>query len=118
MWKSELRNSGASRDKNNVIEESETSEDEYLSDFTKLQLYRYDNPVFQKSMIKNYPGKESTNSDVDAELEILSGVLVLNTNQWLLVQEAFAAWINMKFVKDISKVYFHSFLKYFYPIIY
>ena len=36
----------------------------------------------------------------------------------LLMQKLFAAWINMKFVNVSSKVYFHSCLKYFYPVIY
>ena len=34
-------------------------------------------------------------------LDILSGVLVVNTSQRLLMQKAFAAWINMKFVKVV-----------------
>ena len=38
--------------------------------------------------------------------------------KWLLIQKTFTAWRNMKFMKVISKVYFHSFLKYFYPVIY
>ena len=41
MSKSELINN-ASEDKNNGTEESETSDDEYLSDFTKLQRYTYE----------------------------------------------------------------------------
>ena len=40
MSKSELINS-ASEDENNGIEESETSHDEYFSNFTKLQPYMY-----------------------------------------------------------------------------
>ena len=51
-------------------------------------------------------------------LEILSGVIVVNTNQWLLTQKAFAARINMKLEKVISWVYLHSFFKYFYPVTY
>ena len=46
-------------------------------------------------------------------LEILSGVFVVNTNQWL-----FATCISIKFLKVISKVFFHSFLKYFCSVIY
>ena len=45
------------------------------------------------------------------ELKILSRLFVVNANQWLFMQKAFAGWINMKFVKVISKVYFDSFLK-------
>ena len=44
MSKSELINS-ALKDENNGTEENETSDDEYLSDFTKLQTYMYE-PVF------------------------------------------------------------------------
>ena len=40
MSKPELINS-ASEDQNNGTEESETSDDEYLLDFTKLQPYTY-----------------------------------------------------------------------------
>ena len=91
----ELKNS-ALEDENNGTEESETSDNEYLSDFT--------NPhqIQKKTLV---------------ELEILSGVIVVNTNQWLLMQEALAAWINMKFLKVISKVCFHSLLKQFYSVI-
>ena len=64
MSKCEVINS-ALEDDNNGTEESETSDDEYISDFTKLQ------PQIRKLG-----------------------------------------------VKVISKVYFHSFLKYFYPVIY
>ena len=70
------------------------------------------NPVFQNSPKENCPGKESSDSKTLVGLEILSGVLVVNPNQWLLMQKAFAAWINMKFVEVISKL-FHSFLKFF-----
>ena len=31
---------------------------------------------------------------------------MVNTSQWLLKQKTFAARINMKFVKLVSKVYF------------
>ena len=49
---------------------------------------------------------------------MLSGVLVVKTNQCLLMEKVFAAWINMKFVEGVSKVYFHLFLKHLHPNIY
>ena len=55
MSKSELKNC-ASEDKNNGTEESETSNDEYLSDFTKLQLYRYE-PCLSKVRERKLPKK-------------------------------------------------------------
>ena len=48
MPKSELINS-ASEDENNGTEKSETSDDEYLPDFAKLQPYTYKTCVFKKS---------------------------------------------------------------------
>ena len=56
MSKSELINS-ASGDKNYGTEESETV-DEYLSEFTKLQPYMY-----EESVTENCHGKESTDSE-------------------------------------------------------
>ena len=103
----------ASEEENNGTEESETSDDEYLSDFTKLQLYMYEPCVSKESVKENCPGKESSKSEDIVGLDILSGLLVVNTNQWLLMQKAFPAWINMKLVKVTSKVFFHSLLKYF-----
>ena len=50
MSKSELINS-ASEDQNNGTEESETSDDEYLSHFTKLQPYVYE-PGLSKESVK------------------------------------------------------------------
>ena len=47
------------------------------------------------------------------ELEILSVVIVVNANQRLLMQKAYAAWIKKKFLKIISKLYLLSFWKYF-----
>ena len=52
MSKSELINS-ASEDENHGSEESETSLDEYLSDFTKLQLYIYKPCVSKESVTEN-----------------------------------------------------------------
>ena len=52
MSKSGLINS-ASEDENHGSEESETSLDEYLSDFTKLQLYIYKPCVSKESVTEN-----------------------------------------------------------------
>ena len=74
----------ASEDENNGTEESETSDDRYLSDFVKLQPYLYETCVSKES-VKNCPGKESSDSDE------YNGALVVNTNQWILIEKAFAA---------------------------
>ena len=58
MSKSELIKS-VSENENNGTEESETSDDEYLSDFTKLQPYMYEPCVSKESVKENCPGKES-----------------------------------------------------------
>ena len=78
------------------------------------------NSVFQESPRKKTVSEKNNQFQKKtlARLEILSGVLVVNKNQWLIMQKAFAAWTNMKIVKVISKLYFHSFLKCFYPVIY
>ena len=96
MSKSKLINSSP-EDENNTTEESETSDDEYLSDFTKLQPYLYERCVSKESVKENCPGKELSDLQEDTiRLEVLSGVLVVDTNQWLLIQKAFAARINMR----------------------
>ena len=46
-----LNNDSASEDENSGIEESEISDDEYLSDFTKLQPYMYE-PCVSKESVK------------------------------------------------------------------
>ena len=72
MPKAELINN-VSEDENNRTEESKTSNDEYLSDFTKLQP-RMNKPCVSKESVKeNCPRKYL--SDLLAGLEILSGVL-------------------------------------------
>ena len=75
--------------------------------------------VRKESVKESCPGKRIIrfSKKTAAELEILSEVLVVNANQWLIMQEAFAAWIKMKFLKIILKVYFPSFLKHFYSVI-
>ena len=104
---------------NNGTEKSETSDDEYLLDLTKLQLYMYEPYVSKESLKESCPGKESSDLEEDRSRigNILSGVLVVNANQRLLMQKVFAAWIKKKFLKVISKVYFHLFGKYFYRLI-
>ena len=119
MSKSELTNSALEYE-NNGTEESETWDDEYLSNFAKLQLHMYEPSVSKDSKKDNCPGKESSDSKEErlVGLEILSGFLVVSANQWLLMWKAFAAWISMKLMRVISKKYFYLFLKYFYPVIY
>ena len=55
----------ASVDENIVTEESETSYDEYFSDYTKLQPYMYKPCISKASMKENYPGKEWSDSEED-----------------------------------------------------
>ena len=64
MSKSELIKS-ALEDENNGIEESESSDDEYLSHFTKLQPYIYHSCVSKECVNENCPGKESSDSEED-----------------------------------------------------
>ena len=108
LSKSELINS-ASEGENNETEESWTSNDEYLSDFSKLQLQMYELCVSRDSMKESFQGKKSSDLEEDSSrIEILSGVLMVSTNQWLhrTMQKAFANWIKMKLLKVILKVYF------------
>ena len=95
MSKSELINS-ASEDDNYGTEESKTSDDKYLPDFTKLQQYMQEPCVSKESVKENCPGKELSHSEeVTGRIEIFSGVLLVNTNQWLLMQKEFDPWINI-----------------------
>ena len=48
-----INSDSASEDENNGTEESETSDDQYLSDFTRLQPYMYEPSVSKESMKKN-----------------------------------------------------------------
>ena len=48
---------------NNGTTESENSDDECLSDFTKLQSYMYELCVSKASVKENYPGKQSSDSE-------------------------------------------------------
>ena len=59
--KSKLINS-ASEHENNWSEESETSDDEYLLDLTKLQPYRYEPCVSKEPLKEICPEKESSDS--------------------------------------------------------
>ena len=61
--KSELINSTSEYEKNGT-EESETSDTEYFSDFTKLQLHMY-KPCLPKFHKRNCPEKESSDSEED-----------------------------------------------------
>ena len=64
MSKSDLISS-AFENENNETEKRETSDDEYLSDFTKLQPYMYKPCVLKTSVKENCPGKESLDSEED-----------------------------------------------------
>ena len=55
MSKSELKNS-ASEDEHNGTEENEISDDEYLSDFSKLQPYKCE-PCVSKESKRKLPRK-------------------------------------------------------------
>ena len=79
MSKSELKN-GAPEDENNGTEENEISDDEYLSDFTKLQRYKYE-PCDSKESKKKTALEKNHQIQKTLGLEILSGVLVVNPNQ-------------------------------------
>ena len=59
MSKSEFIKS-AWEDENNGTEESETSDDEYLSDFTKLQSSMYEPCVSKEPVKESCSGKESS----------------------------------------------------------
>ena len=65
MLKSELINC-ASEDENHGTEERETSVDEYLSDFTKPQLYMYEPCVSKESVTENWKEKEPSHLEEDA----------------------------------------------------
>ena len=65
MSKSELRNS-ASEVENNGTEESETSDDEYLPELTKLQPYMYEPYLSKECLKENCWGIESSNSEDDS----------------------------------------------------
>ena len=54
--KSKLINS-ASKDENNGTEESETSDDEYLSGFRKLQPYMYERCISKESVKERFSKK-------------------------------------------------------------
>ena len=49
--------SSASKDENNGTEESETSDDEYLSGFRKLQPYMYERCISKESVKEHFPKK-------------------------------------------------------------
>ena len=52
-------------DENNRTEETETSDNDYLSDFTKLQPYLYWPCVSKEAIKENCSGKESSDSEED-----------------------------------------------------
>ena len=101
--KPELTNS-ILEDEKNRIEESGTSDDEYLPDLRKLQPYIY-KPVFQKSPWKkaNQEKNHQIRENTAVEVEILSDVFVVNANQRLLMQKIFATLIKKKFPESYFK---------------
>ena len=95
----------------NGTEESQTSDDEYLPDLTKLQSHMYETCVSKESVKENCIRKESSNT-----LWCCGKCKSKTTHaESVYIQKAFTAW--KKFLKVILKVYFHSFWKYFYPVI-
>ena len=82
-------------DKNNGTEESHTSDDEYLPVLTKLQLYMYEPCISKKSLKESCPGKKSSDfEEGSSKIRNLSGDLVVNANQRLLMQKACATWLK------------------------
>ena len=73
----------------------------------------YEPYVSKESVKENYPGRES--SDSEEHTSSIGNTFCCSLE--ILMQNVFATCINMKLVKVISKVYFRSFLKYFYPVI-
>ena len=112
--KSEFRSS-VSEDETNGTEKSEISDAEFNTYLTLQSCNRTcTSPVFQKFPPENCPGKESSGNTV--RLEIFSCVLVVNTNQWPLMEKAFAAWINMKY--EICESYFKGIVSFVSEYIY
>ena len=64
-------------------------------------------PFVSKESVKGYYSrKESSDSEEDSSnIGNTLWCSLVNRNQWLLMQKACAAWINMKFVNVISKVF-------------
>ena len=105
----------------NGTEENQTSDDEYLPDLTKLQSHMYKTCVSKESVKENCIRKESSDSEeyssrISNTLWCCGKCKSKTTHaESVYVQKAFTAW--KKFLKVILKVYFHSFWKYFYPVI-
>ena len=55
-----INSDSASEDEKNGTEECETSDDQYLSDFTRLQPYVYEPSVSKESVKKKTAGKRNT----------------------------------------------------------
>ena len=85
----------ASEDEDNGTEESETSDDEYWLDLTKLQPYMYKPCVSKESLKESCLGKESSDSEEDSS-RIGNSLLCYcgKCKQRLLMQKEFAAWIE------------------------
>ena len=77
--------------------------------------------VSKESMKENSPGKESSDSvkKTLVGLKILSGVLVVNTNQSLAMQKAWYCLDKYEIRWELFQMYtFICFMEYFYPVIY
>ena len=107
MSKSELINS-ALEDENNGTEESETSDNKYLSYFTKLPPNMYETWVSKESVKENCPGKESSDSE--------EGTSRIGNAIWCScgTYEPIATHTESICCLDNN----NSFLKYFYSLIY
>ena len=107
----------------NGTEESQNSDDKYLPDLTKPQPYMYETCVSKESVKESCIKKESSDSEEDSSrirnTLCCCGKCKSKTThaESVYMQKAFAAWIKTKFLKVILKAYFHSFWKYFYPVI-
>ena len=107
----------------NGTEESQNSDDKYLPDLTKPQPYMYETCVSKESVKESCIKKESSDSEEDSSrirntLWCCGKCKSKTTHaESVYMQKAFAAWIKTKFLKVILKAYFHSFWKYFYPVI-
>ena len=104
MSRSELINS-ALEVKNNCSEESETSDNEY---FYKVCMFEHEymyKPCVLEEFMKKKTAREKNDQIQKKTLVGLEIFLVVNTNQWLLMQKAFVAWISIKVMKCFSTIF-------------
>ena len=104
MSRSELINS-ALEVKNNCSEESETSDNEY---FYKVCMFEHEymyKPCVLEEFMKKKTAREKNDQIQKKTLVGLEIFLVVNTNQWLLMQKVFVAWISIKVMKCFSTIF-------------